>query len=471
MKRFFFWSGLLLIFVPIGLWLVYEPGRVTLVWFGYRVQAHAFIFSMLILWLMASMVLVTRLWFWLSHAHQHRRAKREQKQTTRSLQALTRGFVALAAGESRDAEREADTIDKNKPLPALALLLRAQAALQEGRRQQASIHFAKMLETPETAFLARRGLAQYALQQGHVQRAIEHLKEAHQLQPDALWPIKALFTAYSRNELWHDAEQLLTSRSGKKAFSSQQKQRNLAVIEWKKAQHALAESPPSSTTAYHALQKSLKYHPALLPAVLLKAQMEKQESKRKKALATLTHAWSQLKHPHILEACSALIPSNMPEKYYQTVHKMCESHLDDPHHRLALTGAAIKAQWWAQAQEWLAPLLKNPIVWQEACLYHAQIDQAQGNADAADHWKHKAEQAPPLAHWVCAHCQTPQHEWHEHCSHCQNFATLEWQRPNASFKTDEPLKEAQPLYTTPIDSNDTSAAFQKTARTSFTSEI
>ena len=446
MKRFFFWWGLLLIFVPLGLWLVYEPGHMTFEWFGYRLQAHAFIVVMLVLWQMASMVLLTRLWLWLVEAPRHLRVVREQKQTQRSLQALTRGFVALAAGESVDAQSEADTIDKNKPLPALSLLLRAQAALQQNKQEQASQHFAKMLETPETAFLARRGLAQYALQQGNTQRAIDHLQQAHQLQPTAIWPLRGLLTVYTGSQMWQQATDLLHSKHGKRAFSAQQKNRALAVIAYQRGQDALNQTPRDAEGAYEHLQASIKYDSALIVAFLLKASLEKQNSKRKKALQTLTLAWNKTRHPDIIQACYDLYPSSPPEKHYQIIHKLCEGATNEPQCRLALSDAAIKAQWWAQAEEWLAPLsTKAPL---EACIYQAQIHQAQGRDEQAQQWQRKAQTAHPLYQWFCQSCGTPQPQWHDTCPQCQSFATTQWQKTQAPTHSKEATPESYEPFNT-----------------------
>ena len=74
------------------------------------------------------------------------------------LAALSRGMVAIGAGDSGAAQRhsvEAERLLKREPM---VLLLRAQAAQLSGNQDQAEATFAEMLNLPETRALGLRGL-------------------------------------------------------------------------------------------------------------------------------------------------------------------------------------------------------------------------------------------------------------------------------------------------------------------------
>ncbi|MBC6497643.1 MAG: hypothetical protein GDA54_04905 [Alphaproteobacteria bacterium GM7ARS4] len=405
MKRFILWSSFILIIVPLGLWLVYEPGSVTITWFGYRLETHAFIALFGLSWLLLSCVLLTRLWLWLRHTPQRILSQREQGKRHKSLQALTRGFISLAAGESQNALIEAETIDKNMPLPALSLLLKAQAHLQKGDHAEAKRHFVKMLESQDTVFFAHRGLAQHALHHEDYESALQHLREASSLQPKAHWIYHALLRVYTAQKKWHDVLTLVDKAHSAHAFPLEQSRHYQAVTYFMLADACRQEGPHQESDKERTyLEKSVKHDPHFVMAYVRKAQWERESQNKKKSLEA------------------------PEEQHYQTLHKLCQASLTSAQSRLAMADAAIRCRWWAQARHWLDPLFQQLPLCREALLYRAAIDKATMGHDKGAQWHHQAEKALPLFIWSCQQCHHQHKEWHAICPQCDSFATVRWTR-------------------------------------------
>ena len=103
---------------------------------------------------------------------------RRMQRVERGYDAISKGLVALAAGDFSRARAQARKANGLTPESPLALLLGAQVAQAEGDKVSAQRFYTAMLERDDTTFLALRGLAADAVRSGDADRALDLLAQA-----------------------------------------------------------------------------------------------------------------------------------------------------------------------------------------------------------------------------------------------------------------------------------------------------
>src|SRR5262249_61942579 len=164
-----------------------HPGHVEIVWQGWQIDTSAavlaalFVAAVLLVW--GIVAAIGALW----RAPRHLRRRGVARRRHAGEAAMTRGLVALAAGDALRAQREAAhaaTLLDGAPVP---LLLAAEAAQQQGNAGAARQSFAKLLENPDTELLGLRGLLTEALKSGDDTIGRRFAERPPQLQPASAW--------------------------------------------------------------------------------------------------------------------------------------------------------------------------------------------------------------------------------------------------------------------------------------------
>jgi HemY protein len=138
------------------------------------------------------------------------RAKRE-----RGFAALSRGMIAVGAGDTPAARRHAGEAERllGRDREPLALLLKAQAAQAAGDRETAEATFRRMAERDETRVLGLRGLFVEARRRNDGEAARLYAAEAARLAPGAAWANEAVLEAQSAEGDWRGALENLGRRA------------------------------------------------------------------------------------------------------------------------------------------------------------------------------------------------------------------------------------------------------------------
>src|SRR5512146_2742818 len=138
-------------------WVADRPGDVAIVWMGYRVET-----SLMVAALAVAALIVVAVMLWsaargilrspeqVSLFFRHRRA-------VKGYLALTRGLIAIGAGDLKLARRSADDAARLSPGDPLTLLLIAQSAQMAGDRAAAERAFRDMTKRGDTKLLGLRG--------------------------------------------------------------------------------------------------------------------------------------------------------------------------------------------------------------------------------------------------------------------------------------------------------------------------
>jgi HemY protein len=147
--------------------LVGDPGRTSIVWLGWRADMTAAAGVLIVVFgaLLATVIWQTLLWI-LAAPQRAARAGAENRRR-QANEALTRGFLAAAAGDGSEARRLAQkAADLADETPGLVRVLAAQAAEASGDTAAAKAAYTAMLGFPEMRLAGHKGLMQLALAQG-----------------------------------------------------------------------------------------------------------------------------------------------------------------------------------------------------------------------------------------------------------------------------------------------------------------
>lgn len=149
-------------------WLADQEGVSEITWLGYSAQIDSSALVVVIALLCVVGIFVDRmvraLVRWPSLFSQGWQARRRIKGEA----ALSMGFVALAAGDSRAANKQARRAEKLLDKGVLTDLLVAQSSYANGDKKAASRYFQKLAASPDTAYFGQLGLMRL-----HQQTALE----------------------------------------------------------------------------------------------------------------------------------------------------------------------------------------------------------------------------------------------------------------------------------------------------------
>ena len=408
-------------------WISEQQGTFSLNWMGYDIQTPAWVaFFALILLVGASYLVIAFLrTMWKSPERFMRFWSRKRELT--GYEALTRGFVAVAAGDEKAAGRFASLAERKVNNPALTRLLSAQAAQLSGDSQKAAHYFTAMLDDHETAFLGHRGLIVQALRDDDKETALNHAQKALALKPKAQWVNTTLFDLQTDMERWQDARRTLSSSVGAKVFGKDVARRRQAVLLVNEAREALAAERLS--TALERAAEAVKLSPGLVPAATLAAQLLMGEGARRKANKILFNAWHQSPHPDLAMAFLALDPEEDAVARGKRVKKLISHNPDHLESRMLLSEIAIDAQNWDAARAAISELAEGePNA--RICTLMATIEKGEGGSEYLIRaWLARALTAQSGPQWVCSNCSWAGSNWRSECASCNAFDSLEWQDP------------------------------------------
>ena len=139
-------------------WIADRPGEVAINWMGYRIETSI----MVAIFANAGVVIVLMAAWWIIsaivHSPEYASLFFKHRRAAKGYLAVTRGLIAIGAGDLRVARKSADEAARLSPGDPLALLLSAQSAQMAGDRSGAERAFRAMTARDDTRALGLRGL-------------------------------------------------------------------------------------------------------------------------------------------------------------------------------------------------------------------------------------------------------------------------------------------------------------------------
>lgn len=349
--------------------------------------------------------------------------KRRQE---RGYTALSRGMLAVAAGDAAEAERYAKRAGSLLDDPPLTLLLAAQAAQLGGKEKAAQDYFTAMLDNEDTEFLGLRGLFMQASRAGNFEAALAYAERAYELRPNTPWVVNARLDLQTQTGRWLEAADTLGQAQRQHLLTSDVERRRRAVLLTAQAQD-LMETQPAK--ALDRVMAALRLVPGLVPAAILAARQLKSEGRLWKAAGLIETAWSQTPHPELARLYRDLKPDETPEQRCRRMQMLADMKPNHPESRLLMATLQLEMRDYDRARETLQDVAKRfPTA--RVCTLMAEIEQQDtGDPYRAREWLSRVAHAPRDAAWMCDSCQNAAADWAPVCPNCQAFDSLAWRKP------------------------------------------
>jgi len=398
MIRVLLFFGILIVLAFAESWLVDRPGELVLNWQGYRIETSVLVAigavfvaaaALLALWSLIRFVFkIPSLMAIATRGQRHEKG----------YAALSRGMIAVGAGDARQARKsavEAHRLLRNEPL---ALLLKAQAAQLSGETGEAEAAFQEMAKRNDTRLLGLRGLHVEAQRQGDAERAQEYAAKAREIAP-LPWAAKADFDHKVASGDWKGALALLDGAASAKFLEKTTRERQRAVLETALALDR-AETDPAGALAL--ARAALKRAPALAPAVALGARLLADAGDARKAAKLIEAAWPESPHPDLAKIYLGLYPGESSAARLGRALGLARLAPREAESKIAVAQAAIAAGDFKAAREAVQPLIDGPErPTARICRLMAELEEKQHGAGGyIREWLTRASHAPRDPTWV-----------------------------------------------------------------------
>jgi len=380
-------------------WLADRPGDLSLIWEGQIYQTRLIVAASAIIALIAAVMIAW--WFvrliWTS-PHSVTRYFRARKRD-RGYQALSTGLIAAGAGNAllarKMAARSRGLIRADQE--PLINLLEAQAALIEGRYDEARAKFEAMANDPETRELGLRGLYLEARRLGANEAARQYAEKAADNAPYLPWAAQATLEYRSQAGRWDDAIRLLEQQKAARVVEKAEANRLHAVLLTARAGEKLESNPVGARD--DALQ-ALKLASDFIPAALIAAKALFREGGVRKAASILDQAWKSAPHPEIGQAYVRARSGDSTLDRLKRAERLEALRPNNVESLLVVAQAALDAREFARARA-KAEAAARMQPREAAFLLLADIEEAEtGDQGRVRHWLAQALKAPRDPAWV-----------------------------------------------------------------------
>lgn len=375
-------------------WLADRPGEVTIVWpwLGRAIELPLglviAVFALLIgCWLL--------LLIWRSPGRVAGSLRR--RRAARGYRAISRGLIAIGAGDLASARRFAGDARRLAPNEPLALLLGAQTAQLAGNRAAAETTFRRMTEHDETKMLGLHGLFVEARRRNDAVSARAAAEEAARANPSAGWAAQAVLDFRCMEGDWTGALSALGSQTKSGLIDRAADRRGRAVL-----LTARALSSGERESALADVSEAVRLAPGLVPAAAFAGRLLAEAGKPRPAARIIEAAWRENPHPDLAETYAHVRPGGSARDRLARIEALAKLAPAGPESEreamLAVARAAIDARELAAARAALAPLLETPS--RRVALMMAEIEDHEGDVGRARQWTARALNAAPDPAWA-----------------------------------------------------------------------
>lgn len=414
-----------------AIWLATQQGEIDIAWRDYQlsVQLGAFLvaFVALVILLMA---LFSFLNFIVDLPNRYRNY-RGIKAREKGYQALTRGFVAIAAGDAKKATQHAKEVRHLIPHEnGLPLLLEAQAARLRGEEEVARHSFEELLKDRDAAFFGIRGLLKSSLDAGDTVAALEYARTALAQNPKQPWIVKSVYDLEIKNQQWKAAYTTLGRvRKLKGMEDAQITSDEVALL------LLLSDEDAADGRIHDAMKKAetaVKLDPTFVPAVTHLADLYWAQDKKGKISGLVERAWKVNPHPDLSVWWDKAGPQNKPDdtrrrlRWHQRLAMMQPASVDG---QIACAMVAMEDGHWDEARDHLSEAEKIQPRAQIFRLRAKLEEVSTFDQRRAKEWLEKAADAAPDPVWYDTLTGTIYKDWSPIALPYGSFNTIKWGLP------------------------------------------
>jgi len=301
------------------------------------------------------------------------------------LDALSRGFVAVATGDTETAAkqtRRAGNLLPDRPLP---LLLAAQTAQLLGDEAGAETQLQAMRERPETELLGLHGLLARATRAERWDEALPLAERAYRLAPKTAWVLQSLYEAQKRTGRLADAEATLRQAVALKAMPPSE-QSHLLVLQ--------SEAGPGEA-ALALAKKAFRADPSSGEAAVRYATLLLAERSLGRTARAIEQAWAAKPDPRLVELYAQATESHDALSKVKSAQRLATHRPNDPESRIAVAAAALEAGLWGEARTNLESLAGDDAS-PRVCRLMAALEEGEhGDHGKAREWLMRASGERP----------------------------------------------------------------------------
>ena len=378
-----------------------EPGRASIIWLGWRADMTAAAMVLITLLVALLTMIGWRLLLWILEAPRRAERARAEDRRRQANEALTRGFLAAAAGDGPEARRLAlKAADLADEAPGLVRVLAAQAAEAAGDAVAVQAAYSAMLGFPEMRLAGHRGLMAQALAQGDKATALRHAEQAYQLGRTARWAWRAVLEARLEAGDWEGALELVKSALDRKVVSPIVAERaRAALLAASAARLETAADPRTRSQATDFAVEAAKLQPGFAPGVVMAGRLLAADGKTGRAAQVLETAWKIAPHPALWLAYRDLKTNETPRQRAERLNSLAELNPTARESRILFVEQALINGVPDRAREAAKALEDEPLTIRIAGLF-ARVAFAAGQPDEARVWMARGVGAPQEPDWT-----------------------------------------------------------------------
>jgi HemY protein len=375
-------------------WLADRPGEVIVTWQGWRLETSLMVLGAATLAALVALALLFALLRFMLRSPFLLRTLLRNRRGARAYEALSRGLIAVGAGDAGGARKSMLEANRIAPAEPLALLLSAQSAQLAGDREAADRAFRTMASRADTKALGLHGLFVEAQRRDDLISARAFAEEAVRTAPSLSWASRAVLESRCRDGDWAGALALL--ERNRRALDPASYRRQRAVM---LTARALAAEDADRDNAKAFALEAVKLAPTLVPAAALAGRLLAEGGDPRKAARIVEKAWRANPHPDLAAAYADIRLGAAARDRLKRIEALVKKAPGGVEGALASARAAIDAQDFAKARATLAPYLAAPT--RRVALLLAALERAERNDEGrAREWLARALNAAPDPAWT-----------------------------------------------------------------------
>ena len=423
----------LAVLVVVAATIADYPGSVDITWQGWQIDTSVGVLIAalavlgLVLWLLVALVGAV-----IGLPQRFRRNRRERRRRLGEL-ALTRGMVALAAGDKAAARRQSQRAETLLGPTPLTLMLAAQAAQLDGDEAGARQRYTVLLDQKEGAFFGLRGLIGQAQRAGDATRARQLAQRAYSASP-ASWSAETLLALQAREQDWDATLATLADATRRRLLPAPRARHHRGALLYEQSLAAERDGDRQRAATLAAEANGLL--PNIAAAAARHARLQIADGRPRPARRIVEQAWRTAPHPDLAAVWAELGGGVAALELVPWFEKLAAQAPCAAESAIAVAEAAMAAQLWGEARRHLTQAIaaETGAPRRRLCLLMARLEESEHPSEpGAREWLDRALAAPPDPAWCCAHCGGENAEWRALCAHCRGFDTLSWRRPAASL--------------------------------------
>ncbi|MDQ8729677.1 heme biosynthesis HemY N-terminal domain-containing protein [Bradyrhizobium sp. LHD-71] len=377
-------------------WIADQHGDIQLLWSGWRISTTLPVAILGFGLAVAAALLLWTVVTFLSRLPRRMRMAARARREARGRDAISKGLIAIGAGDQEAARRHANVAERHAAQDPLMLMLSAQAAQMSGDREGARRAFYRMAERADTRLLGLRGLFIEAQRNDDPVQAVVAAEEALKVSPRAAWASHAVLGFHCARADWSGALSIIERNYASGAIDKAEYRRQRAVL---LTARALELERSDRDASRDSVMEAVKLAPTLIPAATLTAKYLSESQQTRRAMQVIEAAWQTQPHPDLADAYAHVRLGDSALERLRRIERLADKTPGDPEGALGIARVAADAREFARARAALAPLIERPT--QRVALLMAEIERGEHDDEgAARAWTLRAVRAAHDPAWT-----------------------------------------------------------------------